>query len=173
MKLKDLHESKVEFTLDEKIDLALFGHDKGHVINRGGHVSAMDKALKYLSKKSSDLWRGLYPEEIKLFDQDLEVDCYLSFSENREIAEGFAKRSKVLLHAKSLTGFCYWQWGVADHLEQQEENPKVWDENDGQYSLDVLKKEAEWVIGHGTVLKVVDRKQDGEFTIIELEQVWT
>ena len=95
----------------------------------------------------------------------------MSMSENRELAERFGHTTKKLVHVKSVHAFPYWSWNI-EHLQlpQKKQDPEAFANNDGDWMIEELKKEAEWIIGHDTKLEVVSERKDGDYTIYELKE---
>lgn len=181
MKLDELRASdefgqRIKFTMDEAITLALFIHDKAHALNRyKSKHTALEKALKNFSEKAPDLYRGVYKQELKKLEvgRVFSPGAYMSLSEKRSIAEGFSKRAgtNTILHVKGLHAFPYWKWNI-EHLQLplKKKDPEAFKMNDGEHAINSLKNEAEWIVGHDTQLKVVSKREDGNFTIIEVTE---
>ena len=87
---------------DEEIEiLAFLMHDKGHVLGRAP-VHRQDPMLdSVFNKVKSDrfvypLWRGTYKEDEQILEDmytsqnKLKTSRYISFSESKDIASGFA-----------------------------------------------------------------------------------
>jgi hypothetical protein len=157
------------------LDLALFVHDKNHTRRRyKDRNKALDKALASFSETSPDLWRGVYPEEENqlVVGKVFSPMGYLSMTENRKIAEKFAHRTKKIMHSKGITAFPYWKFNI-EHIQLplKKKDEKAFELNDGQYMIDSLKEEAEWIVGHDAKFKVVSESRDGDLTIYEVEQL--
>ena len=173
IKVKNELGSRVKFTQDEMVSIALFVHDKKHLLPKyHSRHKALEKALESFSKKAPDLWRGLYPEEVKLYQvgSTFSPKGYMSASQNKDIAKNFAHSTKKMVHIKGVHAFPYWSWNI-EHLQlpQKKANPQAFEDNEGDWMIDELKKEGEWLIGHDTKLKVVEERSEGDYTIYEVE----
>lgn len=176
IRIKNEVGSRVKFTQDEMISIALFVHDKKHLLPKyHSRHKALEKALESFSKKAPDLWRGVYAEETKLYEvgKSFSPKGYMSASENKDIAKNFAAGTKKMIHIKSVYAFPYWEWNI-NHLQlpQKKSDPEAFKNNDGDWMIEELKKEGEWLIGHDTKLKVVSEHNEGEYTVYEVEPAW-
>lgn len=71
-------------------------HEKSHIITQKGKYNELNKVFKFVKNEvcKFNLYRGLYPQEIKDFKvgEKIKLDRYTSFSENIKIAETFSEK---------------------------------------------------------------------------------
>lgn len=165
---------RVRFSRDEEITIALLVHDKAHVLGRRNKRHAvLDRVIEHFATKSPELWRGIYKQELKAFEvgDTFNANGYMSFSENKSIAERFGG-TKVLLHLKTAHAFPYWQWNIENlQLPLKKKDPEAFENNDGEYAIESLKEEGEWITPYDAKFEVLGKRNDGEYTIVDIKQI--
>ena len=157
---------------DEIIDLHLLRHDKSHTMVRGKPLLALEKILKQSpSKIVKPLYRGIAQEELHDFEvgETFTTHTYLSFSEDKSVAEKFSKYYKTdkIFALKEGSGFCYWRWLVKELQHQKATDPQAFKDNDGDWDIQSSIREAEWIMPRKQKFKVVGIDNG----LIEIEQV--
>lgn len=140
----------VRLRQSEREVLGLLVHDKAHITNRGEPEKDLDSAIKKLkTKTTTELYRGVSDEELADIRAG-KANHYLSFSEDRKIAERFGKN--IITLQPGVEGLNYGKWAEKDTLAFKRKDPKYWESQDGQHMLDTFREEKEWILPHSTKL---------------------
>ena len=168
------------FNDDEIEILALLMHDKGHVLGRAP-VHIQDPMLdSVFDKVKSDrfvypLWRGIYNEEKQMYDDlytsqnTLTTSRYISFSESKDLASSFTKNTKILLELIDSKGLLNYHQFLREVMAQIE--LEVNGEDSYEHIIHMADKELEHIMNIGTMIQVIDKRQEGDLTIYTIKQV--
>jgi hypothetical protein len=162
-------------TNDDESTLLYLVHSKGHIGKHGEAIPSVEKALRLLSEDGTQLWRGLYEQEVKAITELLQfgsnvrftLDHYTSLTEYRCVAERFGRQVKALLHVKCVRGFPLCKWAIDLHKKMKQLNPQEYEESDGDTLIETYEAEAEWILGIGTSLRIVNTRVEDGWTIFE------
>jgi len=173
------------FTDDENQILGFLMHDKGHVLGRdGGHKKDSELNNIFQKVKSSKvnipLWRGIYKEEIEIYNdlyKEGEIGIttrYLSFSESKDLAILFSKASKTNILLELIEGqglLNYHQW-IRDAAEQELER-NGGDIEDPNYLMliDTAEEELEHIMNTESRIQVIGKRNEGDLTIFTISQI--
>ena len=161
---------KAKFTEKELEDLSYLIHDKGHLAKQGKSIEALDRAIGEFSSDAPALYRGVYSSEIsgsKLNPgEKIKLNKYSSFSERPDIASQFGDAKVVVELPKGGRGFNYMQQQIENLLDLKEKDPAAFNSVDGDYLIESLKEEAEWIMGSPEVV-IKGTRKEGPLTIIE------
>jgi hypothetical protein len=161
---------KAKFTDKEREELAYLVHEKSNVAKQGESVAALDRALKEFSSDAPALYRGVYSSEISGSKmkpgEKLKLGKYSSFSEDPAIARRFGNANVVVELPSGGRGFNYMQQQIEDLMQLKEKDPSTFEAVDGDYLIDSLKEEAEWIMGSPEVM-IKSTRKEGPLTIIE------
>jgi hypothetical protein len=161
---------KAKFTEKELEDLAYLIHDKGHLGKKGESIEALDRALKEFSSDAPALYRGAYSSEISGSKmkpgEKLKLSKYSSFSEDPAIARQFGDANVVVELPKGGRGFNYMQQQIENLMDLKQKDPAAFEAVDGDYLIESLKEEAEWIMGSPEVV-IKGTRKEGPLTIIE------
>jgi len=164
-------------TTDDEATLLYLVHDKEHIGRRGEKIPALDRAFRYLSEDGKNLWRGLYEQEVNEITKLLQfgfnarwtLSHYTSFTEHRCVAEKFGNK-KSLLQINSIRGFPLCKWAIDLHQKMKIENPKEYEQCDGDFLIETCEKEAEWLLIMGTPLRIINVIDEKEYRIYVAER---
>jgi hypothetical protein len=122
-------------------------------------LKSLNMALKFYSEGAPQLYRGLYPKEVIAIGnpepgKSFSLNKYGSFSENIEIAEEFADKTKektLIYLDPGAIGFCYhkfymWYLNRLDDLE--------YDLTKGDDMKAVIQREKEWILAKKTKFQI-------------------
>jgi hypothetical protein len=161
---------KAKFTDKEREELAYLLHEKSNVAKQGESIAALDRALKEFSSDAPALYRGVYSSEISGSKmkpgEKLKLGKYSSFSEDPAIARRFGNANVVVELPSGGRGFNYMQQQIEDLMQLKETDPSTFEAVDGDYLIDSLKEEAEWIMGSPEVM-IKSTRKEGPLTIIE------
>jgi uncharacterized protein YidB (DUF937 family) len=161
---------KAKFTDKEREELAYLLHEKSNVAKQGESIAALDRALKEFSSDAPALYRGVYSSEISGSKmkpgEKLKLGKYSSFSEDPAIARRFGNANVVVELPSGGRGFNYMQQQIEDLMQLKEKDPSTFEAVDGDYLIDSLKEEAEWIMGSPEVM-IKSTRKEGPLTIIE------
>ena len=166
-----------KLTNDDQMDLAYLEHDKSHVIDKyGDRLRGLEKALKYYSQPTPQLYRGLYKEEVQQLGElgkgkPFSFKGYLSFSEKLKVGLSFGHGSRFVLTVKGAPGFSLWKYRTSTIESIRLSDPHEFDSIDGQYIIDSAMAEKEWILARNTKFEIVDYKVGHGYTVIEAKQV--
>ena len=161
---------KAKFTDKEREELAYLLHEKSNVAKQGESIAALDRALKEFSSDAPALYRGVYSSEISGSKmkpgEKIKLGKYSSFSESPDIARQFGNANVVVELPSGGRGFNYIQQQIEDLMQLKEKDPSMFEAVDGDYLIDSLKEEAEWIMGSPEVM-IKSTRKEGPLTIIE------
>jgi len=129
--------------------LAYLIHDKSHVFDKISTNKDMVEVLsKHSEKCNKTLYRGVSPAELKQIKAGKPLSYHTSYSESKEIAEGFGTVITVL---PPTTGFCYWKYQKKTLEALRKNDPEEFDSVDGEHDLKLSLDEKEWIFDIGVV----------------------
>lgn len=154
--------------------LSYLQHDKSHIMSNWAKLDALENALKYYSEKAPDLYRGLYPREVSNVIGDLKVgktfsfERYTSFSEKKEIGIMFGQKTKSVMHLEGGFGFNYAKYSISVLEDLKKQDPKEYWSIDGDYLIEGLEEEKEWIMPVETEYKILKFETAGNgYTFIK------
>lgn len=178
-----INESKKlsEIFNDDEIEILSFLiHDKGHVLGRGTEHeqdpildSVFDKVKSYIFVYP--LWRGIYSDEKQILEDlytsqnKLKTSRYISFSESKDVALSFSKRTKTLIElidSKGLLNYHQFIREVMAQIELEINGKEGYDD-----IINMADKELEHIMNIGTTIQVIGKRQEGDITIYTIKQV--
>lgn len=166
---------EVEFSEEEKEQLGLLIHDKEHLgVPEGTPVAGVEKALRTMSKTSSKpLYRGLSQKVEAKPGMVLNFKGYTSFSEDVDIADGFADSygTKMIMWVARGKGFNYGEWYRKDLEKIRDTDPAQWDAIDGDYLLGSAEDEKEWIFPLKSKFQVEQIQIKHGVTFIRVKQL--
>ncbi|MDD4111058.1 MAG: hypothetical protein PHS54_05905, partial [Clostridia bacterium] len=157
------------FSKKDKDELSYLIHDKLHLVSGPNEkIKSLEKAVNYYTEKSNvDLYRGVSNKKIKSIIEKGELDeLYVSFSEDFNVAKGFGKN--ILKLKKGNEGFNFYKNQLDELNSLKKRNRKSFDEADGDFLINSLNEEKEWILKNGKI-KILSKKIKGKNTIYEIE----
>ena len=186
MKIKLSLSTTPKYTEHQEEILWTLLHDKDHVIGPSMRNPDMELLLKkFSSVPEKALYRGIYRRELADIKAQMEsvgyvaLDKYLSFSELRSVADGFARASgtntilEIFLNGSpsKRKAFCYHEHArnliMAADL-QKEFGGRI---EDRDYIIELLDDEMEWIYRFQFKFKVTRTRTEGRFTILTIVAV--
>lgn len=165
----------VDFSEEEKEQLGLLIHDKKHLgVPEGTPVPGVEKALRAMSEVfAKPLYRGLSQKVDAKPGSVMKFKGYTSFSEDYDIAEGFAESygSMMVLWLSRGWGFNYGKWYTKDLERIRDTDPDQWDAIDGDYLLGSAEDEKEWIFPLGSRFQVESVQEKHGYRIIKVRQL--
>lgn len=129
-------------------------HSKDHVFVKNRTHPDMEEVFDKCSEPTElILYRGVSDEELKSILSNRPIDYYTSFSEDAHVAVAFGK---VIQLQGSPKAFNYWRHMVDSFAELKEQNFDEYEASDGDFMVESLQQEKEWILPFGVQLKVVD-----------------
>lgn len=180
--LISLSAPKAKYTDRQESLLWTMVHDKGHVLDANRPDSSLDALIKtYSESPKIPLYRGLYDKELMaIFKQSkspsVKLDKYLSFSQNVNVARGFAKTSGTDTVLEILPGpknkaFQYWKRTYDLMAAADVDKEFNGDEEEREMLLDGLKAELEWIYSYGFLFKILQSRSEGGIQVITISPV--
>lgn len=165
--------SSINFDDDTTENLLYLVHDKDHVIDNKSKVGFLNKVFSaYKNNKSNvKLYRGLYTEKLEdfKFGSVYTFDRYQSFTEDLQIAHDFSKNKLILQLNIHTGGFPYWRWMVDYYQKMKKEDPSEYDAVDGDYMIEAVEEEKEWIFNIGTKIRIIESFNKSAYTHIIAE----
>ena len=165
-----------QFSEDDVEELSYLLHDKGHTnLNNN---DAIAKAFRlYGETTTMPLYRGVYKVEAQILQSQNIGDTFqlgrvTSFSENKNIAQGFASQGIMIEVVPGAKGCFNLMAFHVDFLNKVEaESPESFDMIDGDYQREESRREAEWLFPADTIYELLDTREEGEFMVYKVKKV--
>lgn len=150
----------------EREDLMMLQHSKELLGGgRPTRIPALDRAIQLYGRPTPRLWRGLAPDDgLDLTASRIRAPGYLSFSEERSVADSFAEETGVVLELESFPrAFCYYRWIEEEMLRL---DPEEYEAADGDGVIEMAFEEAEWILPYGASLVRLRERREGRLTVV-------
>lgn len=163
-----------KLTYDDKETLSYLYHDKQQVLPDGfnGKLQGLEKAIKNYSETALVLYRGLWPQEVKAIGEleigkTFSLNRYSSFSEKLKIGLAFGEGTRYVIYLKNAKAFSYWKYMVNSMTKLKKKDPEEFDDIDGDYIIEVVEDEREWILPREAKYKIENFKTAHGYTVIE------
>ncbi len=157
-------------------ELSYLLHDKDHTDLDNNPTIA--KAFRlYGETTTAPLYRGVYEVEAQILQSQNIGDTFqlgrvTSFSENKNIAQGFASQGTMIEVVPGAKGCFSLVAFYVDFLNKIEaEDPAGFDMIDGSYQRDESLREAEWLFPAGATYELLDTPEEGGLTVYKVKKV--
>ena len=165
-----------QFSEDDVEELSYLLHDKDHTdLNNN---PAIAKAFRlYGETTTMPLYRGVYKVEAQILQSQNIGDTFqlgrvTSFSENKNIAQGFASQGVMIEVVPGAKGCFNLMAFHVDFLNKVEaESPESFDMIDGDYQREESRREAEWLFPADTIYELLDTSEEGGFMVYKVKKV--
>jgi hypothetical protein len=165
-----------QFSEDDVEELSYLLHDKGHTdLNNN---DAIAKAFRlYGETTTMPLYRGVYKVEAQILQSKKIGDTFqlgrvTSFSENKNIAQGFASQGIMIEVVPGAEGCFNLMAFHVDFLNKVEaESPESFDMIDGDYQREESRREAEWLFPADAIYELLDTPEEGGFMVYKVKKV--
>ena len=146
-----------KLSVEAEETLAYLIHDKAHVFVKHDKHRDMEEVFDVCSESTElTLYRGVSEEELQTILGNRPIDYYPSFSEDANVAACFGKVIQIQGAAKA---FNYWRHMVDSFAELKLQNFDEFDAVDGDFMIESLEQEREWILPFGLELNVVDQEK--------------
>ena len=165
-----------QFSEDDVEELSYLLHDKGHTnLNNN---PAIAKAFRlYGETTTMPLYRGVYKVEAQILQSQNIGDTFqlgrvTSFSENKNIAQGFASQGIMIEVVPGAEGCFNLMAFHVDFLNKVEaESPESFDMIDGDYQREESRREAEWLFPADAIYELLDTPEEGGLIVYKVKKV--
>ena len=165
-----------QFSEDDVEELSYLLHDKGHTTLNNN--PAIAKAFRlYGETTTMPLYRGVYKVEAQILQSQNIGDTFqlgrvTSFSENKNIAQGFASQGIMIEVVPGAKGCFNLMAFHVDFLNKVEaEDPAGFDMIDGDHQRAESIREAEWLFPAGATYELLDTSEEGGLTVYKVKKV--
>ena len=165
-----------QFSEDDVEELSYLLHDKDHTALNNN--PAIEKAFRlYGETTTMPLYRGVYKVEAQILQSQNIGDTFqlgrvTSFSENKNIAQGFASQGIMIEVVPGAEGCFNLMAFHVDFLNKIEaESPESFDMIDGDYQREESRREAEWLFPADSTYELLDTPEEGGLTIYKVKKV--